>query len=144
MNINQLISKLLNNLKLQAKFFVLVSLFASSLNINAANTDLTEDKVSKLREFIVKFLDKNVEPSKAFESWLEDLKDLLKDTPKFNDYCSAISDIKKSRNIADAGKNFEKFKNLIPETLKTFFKERYNKATVLRSLTARLKKRSLN
>ncbi|MCK9544464.1 MAG: hypothetical protein M0R03_20795 [Novosphingobium sp.] len=94
MNINQLISKLLNNLKLQAKFFVLVSLFASSLNINAANTDLTEDKVSKLREFIVKFLDKNVEPSKAFESWLEDLKDLLKDTPKFNDYCSAISDIK--------------------------------------------------
>lgn len=144
MNIKQLINILLSNVKTKAKFFILISVFASNLSMKAslAGSDFTDEQEMKLRSFIEKFMDKNVEPNKPFENWLQDLKNLLQGTPKFSQYCLAISDIEKSRNIADAGKNFEKFRELIPESLKNFFKERYSRAIVLKSLTERLKKRN--
>lgn len=140
MKTKQLIIKLLNSVKAKSKLFLLLTIFSSSLNINS-NSDFTLEQEMKLRSFIEQFLDKNVEPNKPFEVWLQDLKELLQGAPKFNQYCIAISDIEKSRNILDAGKNFEKFKNLIPENLKNFFQAKYNKAAILKNLTERLKKR---
>lgn len=142
MKINLIIKRIFNKLGKNAKTFLIIPALFSYLNFNAINSKLDKEVETKLRNFIIQFFDKNVEPNKPFEAWLKDLRELLKETPDYKLYCAAISDIERARNVVDAGKNFEKFRNLIPENLKKFFQERYSKAIVLKNLTERLKKRA--
>lgn len=131
-----------NNLKIRVYFFTLMSLFTANFTLKIQGISLEQEK--ELCVFIEKFFNKDIEPNKPFEAWLDDLKNLLKGSPNFNQYCVAISNIEKARNAIDAGKNFEKFQNLIPDNVKNFFKSRYSKAVILKNLNERLKKRSGN
>ena len=131
-----------NNLKIRVYFFALMSLFTA--NFTFKTQAITNEQEKNLCIFIERFFNKDVEPNKPFESWLDDLKNLLKGSPDFNQYCNAIANIEKARNAIDAGKNFEKFQNLIPENIKNFFRAKYSKAVILKNLNERLKKRSSN
>lgn len=134
---------IINTLKIKAHFFILISLLSSNLITKAANdTEISNEQQHRISTFIENFLNKDIEPGKPFEGWLEDLKNLLQGAPNFSQYCTAIDNIKKSRNIYEAGRNFEKFQNLIPARLKQDLAKKYSKAIILKNLTERLKRRT--
>jgi hypothetical protein len=106
----------MNNLKLNARFFALICLFAVPLVRHSPCKAYNEAQLAKV---VTEFLDvHNRQYQKPFHEFADEFQQALSGNPTFRSFCDKLNRFKHKRNPNIIGALFLEYKHLMPPVVK--------------------------
>lgn len=137
------------NFSIKTSLALCLFVFGASVSIEAGKKTKkkseSREKVStvnlqELKDLLNEFLDSSVNPERKLDFYIDRLKELLKNDPKYAGFCKEIIEIQKKKltNATLIGMKLVKHRGILPDEIKNKFSAK-DQDKLLQSLTRRIK-----